>query len=149
MSQPHSRDHVETIVEKVEYVEACLELLASKQSVSRETFRDDPETRDVVERRFEKASQACIDIARMLLRDIDGTAAGSNAAAMRRLSEVDVLSEATAESMAQAALFRNVLAHEYGDVLDQDIVYDALQDLGRYRDFLYEIRTYLDEVGAF
>ena len=50
--------------------------------------------------------------------------------------------------MAQAAMFRNVLAHEYGDVLDQDIVYEALQDLGRYRDFLHELRDYLDEIGA-
>jgi len=50
--------------------------------------------------------------------------------------------------MAQAAMFRNVLVHEYGDVLDQDIVYEALQDLGRYRDFLHELRDYLDEIGA-
>jgi len=50
--------------------------------------------------------------------------------------------------MAEAALFRNVLAHEYGDVLDEDIVYSALQDLRRYRDFLVEVREYLDEVGA-
>jgi len=67
---------------------------------------------------------------------------------MRRLHETGVLTEETAESMAEAALFRNVLAHEYGDVLDEDIVYSALQDLRRYRDFLVEVREYLDEVGA-
>jgi len=67
---------------------------------------------------------------------------------MRRLHEVDVLDEQTAEAMAQAALFRNVLAHEYGDVLDQDIVYEALQDLRRYRDFLAGVHAYLDDIGA-
>lgn len=148
MSDPHGRERVETIVEKAEYVESCLEILAAKQSVSRTEFRDDPETRDVVERRFEKASQACLDVARMLLRDIDGGVSRSNAATMRRLHETGVLTEETAESMAEAALFRNVLAHEYGDVLDEDIVYSALQDLRRYRDFLVEVREYLDEVGA-
>lgn len=148
MSNPHGRDRIETIVEKAEYVERCLELLAAKQSVSRSTFHEDPETRDVVERRFEKASQACIDVARMLLRDIDGVAPGSNAAAMRRLGDAGVLTPDTAEAMAQAASFRNVLAHEYGDVLDHDVVYDALQDLRRYRDFLSEIREYLIDVGA-
>ena len=126
MANPHSRERVETVVEKAEYVEECLEILADKQSVTRDQFRTDTDTRDVVERRLEKASQACIDVARMLLRDIEGEAPGSNAAAMRRLHEVGVLDGETAESMAQAALFRNVLAHEYGDVLDQDIVYDAL-----------------------
>lgn len=126
MPGPHSRDRVETIVEKAEYVEACLEILASKQSVSRAEFRAEPETRDV-----------------------EGQAPRSNAAAMRRLDGIDVLTEETADAMAQAALFRNVLAHEYGDVLDQDIVYESLQDLRRYRDCLAEVRSYLDDVGAF
>ncbi|ACV12119.1 protein of unknown function DUF86 [Halorhabdus utahensis DSM 12940] len=148
MSNPHDPERVETIVEKAEYVETCLEILAANQSVTRESFRENPETRDVVERRFEKASQACIDVARMLVRDLDGNAPGSNAATMRRLGGLDVLTDDTAESMAEAAMFRNILAHEYGDVLDQDIVYDALQDLGRYRDFLVEVYGYLDELGA-
>jgi len=148
MTDPHGRERAETIVEKAEFVEACLEILAGRQSVTRDEYRTDPLIRDVVERRFEKASQACIDIGRMLLRDIDGQAPDSNAGVMDRLSAVGVLSEQTASEMAQAAMFRNVLAHEYGDVLDQDIVYEALQDLGRYRDFLHELRDYLDEVGA-
>lgn len=123
-------------------------MLSSKQSISREQYREGPETRDVVERRFEKATQASVDIARVILKDIDGQAPASNAAAMERLGERDVLSNSTADSMARAASFRNVLAHEYGDVLDHDVVYEALQDLSRYRDFLYEVRGYLDEVGA-
>jgi uncharacterized protein YutE (UPF0331/DUF86 family) len=148
MSDPHGSERVETMVEKAEFVEECLAILASRQSISREDYRTDPVTRDVVERRFEKASQACIDIGRMLLRDIDGRAPDSNAAVMERLATVGVLSEETASDMAQAAMFRNVLAHEYGDVLDQDIVYEALQDLGRYRTFLHEFRDYLVDVGA-
>lgn len=148
MSDPHGPERVETMVEKAEFVEECLEILAARQSISRDTYRTDTVTRDVVERRFEKASQACVDIGRMLLRDIDGRAPDSNAAVMERLGTVDVLSEETASEMAQAAMFRNVLAHEYGDVLDQDIVYEALQDLGRYRAFLHEFRDYLDDVGA-
>lgn len=144
----HDPDRVETIVEKVEYVEECLEILVRKQDVSREQYRSEPETRDVVERRFEKATGACLDIARMLLKDIDGRAPESNAAAMERLHEVGVLPADVADEMAQAALFRNVLAHEYGDVLDHDVVFDALQDLGRYRRFLHGISDYLDRVDA-
>lgn len=144
----HDRDRVETVVEKVEYVETCLEILAGKQAVSRERYRSDPEVRDVVERRFEKATTACLDVGRILLKDIDGRAPESNAATMKRLHDVDVLSGAVADEMAQAALFRNVLAHEYGDVLDHDIVFDALQNLDRYRRFLREVRDYFDRIGA-
>jgi len=67
---------------------------------------------------------------------------------MEKLGEHGILTESTATDMAEAALFRNVLAHEYGDVLDHDSVYDGLQDLRRYRDFLVEVRAYLDDVGA-
>lgn len=144
----HDRERVETVVEKAEYVEECLRMLAARQSVSREEYRDDPETRDVVERRFEKATAACLDIGRMLLKDIDGRAPESNAAVMKRLDEVDVLSVDVADDMSAAALFRNVLAHEYGEVLDHDIVYEALQDLDRYRRFLHEVRDYLHRVDA-
>lgn len=148
MSAPHSDDRVETVVEKAEFVESCLEVLAAKQSLAYEEYRNDREQRDVVERRFEKMTQACLDVARMLLKDLDGSAPNSNAAAMYRLGEHGVLSDATGEKMAEAALFRNVLAHEYGEVLDHDVVYDALQDLRRYRDFLFEVRAHLEDVGA-
>lgn len=148
MSSPHDEDRVETIVEKVEYMGTCLEILAEKQSIPRDAYVEDVETRDVVERQFEKLTGAALDVARMLLRDADGRAPNSNAAAMERLHEVGILTETVADEMAQAALFRNVLAHEYGDVLDHDTVYEALQDLERYRLFLHEIRDYLDDVGA-
>ena len=32
--------------------------------------------------------------------------------------------------------------------LDPEAVHDALQDLNRYRDFLMDVRTYLDEQGV-
>lgn len=50
--------------------------------------------------------------------------------------------------MIDACRFRNVLAHEYGTAIDDKQVYEALQDLERYRDFLVEIRAYLDRTGA-
>jgi uncharacterized protein YutE (UPF0331/DUF86 family) len=122
MANPHSRELVTSIVENVEFVEECLTILAEKQAVDFPTYRDDAETRDIVERRFEKATQACIDIARILLRDIDGTAPDTYAKAMQRLGKRNVLQSSTATEMARAAQFRNVLAHEYGDVIDDEVV---------------------------
>jgi uncharacterized protein YutE (UPF0331/DUF86 family) len=49
--------------------------------------------------------------------------------------------------MVATARFRNVLAHTYGDVID-DVVYDALDNLERYRSFLVAVRQYLDSIGA-
>lgn len=148
MTGPHSPERVETIVEKIEYVERCIEILAAKQSISEQSFGRDVDTRDAVERRFEKAPGACLDVARMILKDVDGEAPESNAATMEQLGDVGVLAAETAEEMAEAALFRNVLAHEYGEVLDQDLVYEALQDLSRYRRFLHDVRDHHQRVDA-
>lgn len=148
MSEGGDSIRAELIVEKAEYVADCLSMLAEKRSIEFDDYVRNAETRDVVERRFEKMTQACIDIARILLRDVDGTAAETNAAAMRRLHDIGALTETTAEEMAEAASFRNVLAHEYGDVIDHEVVYDALQDLTRYERFLREIREYLRHAGA-
>lgn len=68
---------------------------------------------------------------------------------MRTLEELGILSASTAEEMAQGARFRNVLAHTYGDIIDHDAVYNALQDLERYRQFVVEVRDYLESIGAF
>ena len=50
--------------------------------------------------------------------------------------------------MAEACSFRNVLAHRYGQVIDDELVFEALGDLTRYRDFLVEVRDFLDDEGA-
>ena len=50
--------------------------------------------------------------------------------------------------MIATARFRNVLAHTYGDAIDDNVVYDALDNLERYRSFLVAVRQYLDSIGA-
>jgi uncharacterized protein YutE (UPF0331/DUF86 family) len=56
-------DRAAIIVEKAEYVESCLEILAEKQHVDFEEFATTTDLRDAVERRFVKMTQACIDVA--------------------------------------------------------------------------------------
>jgi len=93
-------------------------------------------------------TEAAIDIAEELVKYERGHPPDSNPASMRELGEVGVLSESMAEEMAQGARFRNVLSHTYGDIIQHDIVYNALQDLERYRQFVQAIREYLDDIGA-
>lgn len=139
---------VERILDAVETIETSLSVLAEKQSVSRETYRADRETRDVVERRFVKLIEATLDIAKTLVAHEQGSPAESNPAAMVALDEAGVFERTSRTEMVQAARFRNVLAHTNGDALNHDDVYAALQDLERYREFLHDVRAYLDAIGA-
>ena len=67
---------------------------------------------------------------------------------MVALDDVGMLDRASKAKMVQAARFRNVLAHTYGNAINHDDVYAALQDLNRYRDFLHDVRAYLEAIGA-
>jgi uncharacterized protein YutE (UPF0331/DUF86 family) len=141
-------DSLDRILTAVETIEESLGVLARKQRVSREEYKANSDTRDIVERRFVKMTEAAVDIAEELVKHERGQPPASNPEAMRTLDELDVLSEDVAEEMAQGARFRNVLSHTYGDIIDHDIVYNALQDLERYRAFVRAIRDHLDSVGA-
>lgn len=141
-------DRLERILTAVETIEESLGVLARKQRVSRDDYENDSDTRDVVERRFVKMTEASIDIAEEIVKYERGDPPSSNPASMRALGELGTLSSTLAEEMAQGARFRNVLSHTYGNILDHDVVYNALQDLDRYRLFVESVRDYLDDTGV-
>jgi uncharacterized protein YutE (UPF0331/DUF86 family) len=143
-------DRLNRILDAVETIEESIGVLTRKQHLDREEYKADSEARDVVERRFVKMTEAAIDIAETLVKQERGEPPASNPESMHLLDEVGVLSTGTAERMAQAARFRNVLSHTYGRIIDHDVVYNALQDdLERYRTFVVEVREHLDSIGAF
>lgn len=141
-------DRLNRILNAVETIEASLGVLARKQPGSREAYRADSDTRDIVERRFVKMTEAAIDIGEELVKHERGSPPTSNPESMRALEALGILSASTADEMVQGARFRNVLAHTYGDIIEHDVVYNALQDLERYRQFIVEIRDYLESIGA-
>ncbi|WP_458206708.1 type VII toxin-antitoxin system HepT family RNase toxin [Haladaptatus sp. NG-SE-30] len=141
-------DRLNRILTAVETIEESLGVLARKQRVSREEYKTDSDTRDIVERRFVKMTEASIDIGEELVKHERGQPPASNPESMRALGEISILSSSTAEQMAQGARFRNVLSHTYGHIIDHDVVYNTLQDLERYRTFVIEIRDHLDSIGA-
>jgi len=93
-------------------------------------------------------TEAALDIGKVLIVQEREDPPDSNPQTMRTLSELGILSDDVATEMVDAARFRNVLAHTYGPSIDHELVYDALDDLARYRDFTVEIRIHLERIGA-
>lgn len=141
-------DRLNRILTAVETIEESLGVLARKQRINREEYKHDSDTRDIVERRFVKMTEASIDIGEELVKQARGHPPSSNPESMRILGEMGILSPTLAEEMAQGARFRNVLSHTYGKIIDHDTVYNALQDLDRYQLFVQEIRDYLDSINV-
>lgn len=134
------------ILEKAEYVEEAITILAEKQSLTRETYRDSREQQAIVEREFQTAIEACIDIAGLLLRALDVTMPDTYAQRFPLLAELDVLSPETSDRMRKTAGFRNILVHQYGDAIENETVYEHLQtELEWLVRYLHEIRDVLSE----
>ncbi|ERG95739.1 MAG: hypothetical protein J07HQW2_02199 [Haloquadratum walsbyi J07HQW2] len=55
-------DRLNRILTAVETIEQSLGVLARKQQINREDYKNDSDTRDIVERRFVKMTEAAIDI---------------------------------------------------------------------------------------
>jgi uncharacterized protein YutE (UPF0331/DUF86 family) len=142
-------DVEEQILDKATYVEEAVSVLAAKQSLDEEEYRADREQRAVVEREFHTAVEACIDIAGLPVGATDATMPETYAERFQVLDEHGVLSSETSTRMQQAAGFRNVLAHRYGDEVDDGLVYEHLQsELEWVVRFLREVRDYLADSGA-
>lgn len=134
------------ILQKAEYVREAVTVLARKQSVEENTYRDSREQRAIVEREFQTAIEACLDIASILITSVGEPVAETNAERFEQLEELGVLSQETSTRMQKAAGFRNILAHNYGDDIDDAVVYHHLQnELEWFVQYLREVREYLEQ----
>lgn len=134
------------ILDKAEYVKEALTVLAKKQSIDQEAYQNSREQQAIVEREFQTAIEACIDIAGLLLRALDATMPETYAERFALLEQHGVLSSDTSNRMRKAAGFRNILVHRYGDTIENETVYHHLQtELEWLVQYLSEIRDLLNK----
>jgi hypothetical protein len=67
-----SEDDIDRLLVAVETIEESLAILAEQQSIDFGTYRNEPKTQDIFERRFVKATEAALDIAEVIARTIPG-----------------------------------------------------------------------------
>jgi len=135
-----------SIVQRVGYIEQAVTVLSRKQSLALSDYLADREQRAIVEREFQTALEACIDISELLLKSLSAEIPETNTEKFARLGEIEILAADTAEAMQEAARFRNVLAHTYGFDLDNEQIYHHLQsDLHWFPTFLTEVRAALTD----
>lgn len=129
---------------KLSQIEQYYSELQAKQDLSKETFLGEVTERRAVERMFENAIQACIDLSKHIATEAFGYTSDESREAVEILGEHDVLDDGTVATMTDAVGFRNILAHEYGDV-NPGLVYDYLQnELELYAEFSRQIAIWFD-----
>ncbi|GAA0260483.1 DUF86 domain-containing protein [Haladaptatus pallidirubidus] len=134
------------ILEKAQYISEALAVLVQKrESLSFADYRAQREQRDIVEREFETTIEACIDIGKMILKADGETIPPTNVQVFHELERQEILDTKTARKMAQAAGFRNILSHQYGNDINDEDVYNFLhQNLPLFHEYLGQVRDFLD-----
>lgn len=139
---------IEPVLARLEALNQYLSELEQFRSLTRAEFLGDLRNYRTVERDFQLAAQAAIDIAsHILAADFPQRPEGYREV-IELLGQVGVLPPDLAERFAGVASFRNILIHEYLAV-DLDIVYDHLQDnLDDFQLFGRYVAEYLARSGA-
>lgn len=97
---------------------------------------------DGVKYLFVTAIEGCIDLAHHIASSEGWRAPDTNAGAVRLCGEMGVLDSETAEQIARAVGFRNVLVHQYAEVNDR-IVVEALDQLDDLRAFVSQASAWV------
>lgn len=138
----------EVVATKLRQIEQYHGELRSKQELSRDEFLEDVTERRAVERMFENAIQACVDLAKHVASEDFGYDEDSSKGAVDVLASEGVLDGETATILVDAVGFRNVLAHEYGTVRPEQ-VYAYLQDeLAVYDSFSRQLAAWFEDRPA-
>lgn len=146
-----SAEDANRIADAVEEIERNVSRLRRHQTLPLAEYQDPSnlETREAVERKFVKLTAATVDAAETILRAERGTPPDHRKKTITGLREEGIVDEELASKLHEAIGFRDVLAHSYGPIVDDDIVYDALQhSLDRYVEFAEAVQDYLEHEGG-
>lgn len=133
----------ERIREMLADLETTLDGLREKQGISKQAYETDRDRQDIVERRLERATQTCLDIARRLcLLEERELGDATNAETLDELVEMGVLPAERHQEFVDIAGLRNVLAHRYRHI-DATEIYETYHDLERLERFSESVYLYL------
>jgi len=130
---------LEEIRAKISVVQERIRRLSSFSNISLESYLKDYTVKDAVERNIEVAIQACIDIARIIIKKEELREPEDNKGVFVVLAENDIISEEPLRFLIPMAGTRNVLVHGY-DKVDDTIIFGVLKNrLNDFYTFLREI----------
>lgn len=126
------------LLERINFLKQELAEIDRFQSLSFEEYRNNNTARREIERWTENVINALIDIAKIILSSEKKSMPKTYEEALREFAHLAGLPKEKAESFAMMARLRNVLAHEYLDILYE-----------RIRAFLNGFPHYYEKIQAF
>lgn len=134
------------LLERVQFLEEELSDLEKFRQMSLEEYESERSSRRDIERWSENIINAAIDIAKIVLASEKKEMPKTYEEALRQFATFAGLSREEAEQFSVCARLRNILAHEYLDIL-----YGKIRDFidvfpGLYHDISEFLRVYIDKL---
>ncbi len=139
-AMPVDRDK---IAEQLRLLKADLKKLKEKSRLSKRAYLSNGDAQAVVERRFQTATEACVNIGHHLISALGLSLAEDYASVFLHLAEGGVLSQGLAEQMADMARFRNLLVHLYWKIDHEKIHKEMKKRIQVLEKFAKEIAAFL------
>ncbi len=126
------------IKDKLAGLEKQLKSLREKQSIPMREYEKDGDLQAIVERRLQNSIQACIDIGMHIVSEEGPRKPETYGDIFTILEEMEVLGNELGDELREKAGFRNVLAHDYAEIINER-VYEHLQNLETFESFAKRI----------
>lgn len=132
---------IETIENKLSYIEKHLSSAKYYQKYSQESLRTDDVIRNALERELYLIAQAVIDLSEAIIAYKNFRKPTTMRESLEILSENDLVPKTFLENFIKIVGFRNALAHGYED-LRIEVIYDVLHhNLIQVEEFLSYIKN--------
>lgn len=110
-----------------------------------EMITGNEDIQDLLDRRMQKAIEACIDIAAHIVAAEKLGRAETSASLFRLLAKHNLIPEKLAKKLEMAVGLRNIIVHEYTQI-DYQLAYSNLEKkLNDLEDFAQNIKNYLEK----
>ena len=116
----------EKIIEQLRMIKKDIEKLREKRALPKDKYLTDEDAQTVVERKFQTATESCVNIGNHLISTMNLELASDYASVFRSLRTADLISSDLAEKMADMARFRNLLVHLYWRI-DHEKIYESME----------------------
>ena len=110
-----------------------------------EMITGDEDVQDLLDRRMQKAIEACVDIAGHIVAANKLGRAETSGSLFQLLAKHKIISPELAQKLERAVGLRNIIIHEYTQI-DYQLAYSNLEEkLGDLEAFARQIKNYLEE----
>lgn len=120
-------------------IQTELNLLKSKQNISKDEYVQNIELQHIVERAFHQAIQACIDIGARIISLKNLRPPRSYHEIFDILSGENVIPKELSIKMKKLVGFRNILVHEYHKIKHEEVYRHLQESLGIIKEFIESI----------